>query len=106
MDIISPFCIHPDVETMYTLADFGCCFVVRNADDFDTIIDLFCKDTPLCSDDFESRYIYFGQYLFTTVEQATIRAFADTISKNIQSSSWDLHTLFYVPGVTQSASQI
>ncbi len=95
---ISPFCIHPDVETMHSLDEFGCCLVVSNAVDHEkSIIDIFCQNTPLSSDDFVTKYIYFGQYLFTTDKQDIIRKHSDIIAYNIKCSAWDLYTVFYVP---------
>ena len=111
IDNISPFCIHPDVETMYSLDEFGCCFVINgNADDdIAVVVSIFCNDTPLSVNDFQVNYIYFGQYLFTTEKQDVIREHSDVIYKNIKSSAWDLYTVFHIPevvNVTQPVSRI
>lgn len=102
-DTVSPFCIHPDVETMHNLSEFGYCIVVSHADD-KGILEIFCKDTPLCPEDFELNYIYFGQFLFTTTRQDLFAAHVDTITQNIRSSAWDLYTIVHVPVPTTAAT--
>ena len=104
-DTISPFCIHPDTETMHTLSTFGYCFVVSNAADDKSIIDIFCKNTPLDQNDFQMHYIYFGQYLFTTPKQDMLGAHINTIVTNVKSSAWDLYTVLHVPPTPEATLQ-
>jgi hypothetical protein len=99
-DNISPFCIHPDVNKVYKLSEFGFAFIIKNGDD-QNILEDFCKDTSLTKDDFTKRYIYYGEYLYTTDKQTEFANDFVKLVENVNNSGWYINTMIYKP-VNQS----
>jgi hypothetical protein len=95
-DHVSPFNIHPDIEKVYNLSEFGYSFIIQHGSDQD-ILEEFCQGTTLSKDDFQQKYLYFGQYLYTTEKQYEFKVNFDKISRNIKNSAWNLNTYIYVP---------
>lgn len=93
---ISPFNIHPDINTLYNLCVFGYCFVIHNGSD-KSILKEFCKNSNMTENDFERVYIYYGCYIYKTEKQLDFKNNLELFFKNIENSNWNLNTMVYIP---------